>query len=123
MTIKFHFCFDQLDAEEQNGEDELITDDTKLQNTMQVAGERALCCALAQIAGKLTGTTGGRSLLSAHAGLTAYKLIIPDHMTAHRKGLAFSLLGRHLNGPITDSIRNLAFIKNRKVCHLISFCK
>lgn len=80
------------------------------------AHERTLCCALAKIAGKMEAMES-RSALSAHAGLIAYRLDIPPHMTAHRKGLCYSLLSRYLEPAVTDSIRNLALIKGRKVRH------
>ncbi|KAH9281186.1 Nucleolar RNA helicase 2 [Echinococcus granulosus] len=75
--------------------------------------EKALCCALAKIAGKLK-TMESRSILSAHADLTAFRLGLPHHMTAHRKGFCYSLLTKQLDSEITESIRNLAIIKGRK---------
>ncbi|VDM17600.1 unnamed protein product [Hydatigera taeniaeformis] len=75
--------------------------------------ERILCCALAKIAGKMK-TMGSRSALTAHAGLTAYRMDLPEHMTAHKKGLCYALLGKQLESEIVQSIRNLAFIKGRK---------
>ncbi|KAL5105522.1 hypothetical protein TcWFU_006904 [Taenia crassiceps] len=75
--------------------------------------EKALCCALAKIAGKMK-TIESRSVLTAHAGLTAYRLDLPQHMTAHKKGLCYSLLSKQLDSDATQSIRNLAFIKGRR---------
>ncbi|VDD82420.1 unnamed protein product [Mesocestoides corti] len=94
---------DDAGAEEHNGSE----------SSLIRVYERVLCCALAKIAGKMK-TLENRSVLSAHAGLTAYRLNIPAHMTAHRKGLCYSLLGRYLGPAITDTIRNLALIKGRK---------
>ncbi|VDM00039.1 unnamed protein product [Schistocephalus solidus] len=74
--------------------------------------ERALCCALARISGK-TKAIESRSMLTAQAGLTAYKLTVPPHVTAHRKGLAYSLLNQQLSPEVTENIKNLAFIKDR----------
>lgn len=76
--------------------------------------EKALCCALAKIAGKMKAIES-RSVLTAHAGLTAYRLDLPQHMTAHKKGLCYSLLSKQLDSNTTESIRNLAFIKGRRV--------
>ncbi|KAL5963543.1 Nucleolar RNA helicase 2 [Taenia solium] len=75
--------------------------------------ERALCCALAKIAGKMK-TIESRSVLTAHAGLTAFRLDLPQHRTAHKKGLCYSLLSKQLDSNATESIRNLAFIKGRR---------
>nr|VZI23408.1 unnamed protein product [Spirometra erinaceieuropaei] len=74
--------------------------------------ERALCCALARISGKMKAIES-RSLFTAKAGLTAYKLTVPPHVTAHRKGLAYSLLNQQLSSEITENIKSLAFIKGR----------
>ncbi|KAL7053666.1 hypothetical protein AAHC03_026914 [Spirometra sp. Aus1] len=74
--------------------------------------ERALCCALARISGKMKAIES-RSLFTATAGLTAYKLTVPPHVTAHRKGLAYSLLNQQLSSEVTESIKSLAFIKGR----------
>ncbi|VDN15141.1 unnamed protein product, partial [Dibothriocephalus latus] len=74
--------------------------------------ERALCCALARISGK-TKAIEARSMLTAQAGLTAYKLTVPPHVTAHRKGLAYSLLNQQLSPEITETIKNLLFTKGR----------
>ena len=84
------------------------------EDSAPTAHERALCCALAKIAGKLKAIES-RSTLSAHSGLTAYRLDIPEHISAQRKGLCYSLLGKRLDSEITESIRNLAFIKGRTV--------
>lgn len=79
--------------------------------------EKVLCCALAKIAGKLKAIES-RSALSAIPGLTAYRLDIPQHMTAHKKGLCYALLSKQLNSDTTESIRNLSFILGRKVSSL-----
>lgn len=76
--------------------------------------EKVLCCALAKMAGKLKAIES-RSALTAHPGMTAYRLDIPEHMTAHKKGLCYSLLSNQLDPETTESIRNLSFIKGRKV--------
>ncbi|KAM3186157.1 hypothetical protein ACTXT7_004893 [Hymenolepis weldensis] len=75
--------------------------------------EKVLCCALAKMSGKLKAIES-RSALTAHPGMTAYRLDIPEHMTAHKKGLCYSLLSNQLDPETTESIRNLSFIKGRK---------
>ncbi|KAM7542748.1 hypothetical protein Aperf_G00000003250 [Anoplocephala perfoliata] len=98
----------------KNGlEKEALKDKNGLTEISPCVYEKALCCALARIAGKLKALES-RSVLSAHPGLTAYRLDIPERMTAHRKGLCYSLLSNQLDSNITESIRNLSFIKGRK---------
>ncbi|VDN97212.1 unnamed protein product [Rodentolepis nana] len=75
--------------------------------------EKVLCCALAKISGKLKAIES-RSALTAYPGMTAYRLDIPENMTAHKKGLCYSLLSNQLDPETTESIRNLSFIKGRK---------
>lgn len=102
---KTHSDEDEITETKQNGEMDGIPPTTH---------ERALCCALAKIAGKLK-TIEKRSVLSANSGHTAYRLDIPEHISAQRKGLCYSLLGKKLESEITESIRNLSFIKGRTV--------
>lgn len=79
--------------------------------------QRALCCALAKIAGKLSGIEG-RSVLTGKSGVTAFKLDLPPKLIPKGKSLCYSLLNNQLEQETTESIRNLVFLKNRRV----SFC-